>query len=108
MPKRRDEIRALLQAYREEAARLVKAVAEPAMAGDTVKVCIARAAQRLRWRYNRTEDIWRQEARRIDAYEMDQLRRLTDIRAAQQIGRRKQKRTESSESGGKRVGRDAP
>lgn len=105
MPKRRDELRALLQAYREEAARLVKAVAEPAIMGDTVKVCIARAAQRMRWTYNRTEDIWRMEARRIDAYEMDQLRRMTETRAKHRNGRRKRKRTENADFGGKRRGR---
>jgi hypothetical protein len=95
---RRDEIRALLEAYREEASRLVKAVALPEMTGDTVKVCIARAAQRLHWTFNRTEDIWRKEARRIDAYEMDQLRRLTVTRASRKNGRRKRGISEKSES----------
>lgn len=71
---RRDDPRALAQAARMEASELVKLVSER-RPGDTVKVSIARAANSLGWSYSRTEDIWRTEARRIDAWEMDLLRR---------------------------------
>jgi hypothetical protein len=57
-----------------EAAILVRVVAEPTIRGESIKARIARAATRLGWTYRRTEDIWRREARRIEAFEMDQLR----------------------------------
>jgi hypothetical protein len=65
---------------RREAAELVRAVAEPQVKGELVKVAIARAASVLGWSYSRTEDIWRSEARRIEAHEMDQLRRVMAAR----------------------------
>ncbi|GJD51106.1 hypothetical protein OPKNFCMD_3857 [Methylobacterium crusticola] len=64
----------------EEAAFLIKDVAEPRPAGDSVKAAIDRAARRVSaflqepMRYGRAEDIWRREARRISAEEMDALR----------------------------------
>jgi len=68
--------RALADAARREAAELVKLAADRRV-GDTVKASISRAAIRLGWSYSRTEDVWRGEARRIDAWEMDLLRRMT-------------------------------
>jgi hypothetical protein len=68
----RDDLRA---AARNEAAALVRLVAEPSRPRDTVRLRIARAALRLNWSYGRTEDIWRGEAHRIEAFEIDQLRK---------------------------------
>jgi hypothetical protein len=65
------KISALREAARDEAAKLVRLVAEPRGMGDTITRCIERAARRLGWSYRRTEDIWRQEARRIEAFELD-------------------------------------
>jgi hypothetical protein len=81
MAVRRTANTALIEAAREEAARLVRAVAEPRLPGDRVSRRIARAAQRLGWTAIRTEKIWRKEAHRIDSYEMDQLRREVAARA---------------------------
>lgn len=64
-----------------EAAVLLKEIAEPRPAGDTVKGAINRAARRVSkfmlspMRPGRAEDIWRQEARAIRAEEMDAIRR---------------------------------
>jgi hypothetical protein len=58
-----------------EASVLVRRVAEPRRIGDSVKSAINRAANRLGFRFGRTRDIWYRRARRIDASEMDALRR---------------------------------
>jgi hypothetical protein len=71
----RNGARALAEAARREATELVKLAADRRV-GDTVKVAISRAASQLGWSYSRTEDIWRGEARRIDSWEMDLLRRV--------------------------------
>ena len=78
--KRRDvtsvntSIATLRKAASEEAARLVRLAAEPLTTRDTVNRCMQRAATRLGWSYTRVEDVWRKEARRIESWEMDQLR----------------------------------
>jgi hypothetical protein len=59
----------------EEAQTIVRQCAEPRPAGDQVKAAILRASRRLRPPFNRTKDIWYGQARRIDAEEMDRLRR---------------------------------
>jgi hypothetical protein len=59
----------------DEARTLVRRCAEPRPAGDLVKVAIFRASQRLNIPVSRVKDIWYGDARRIDAGEMDQLRR---------------------------------
>jgi hypothetical protein len=59
-----------------EAQSLVRRCAEPRPAGDRVKSAIRRASQRLDLPFTRTRDIWYGDARRIDAGEMDQLRRV--------------------------------
>jgi hypothetical protein len=59
----------------DEARALVRLCAEPCSAGDLVKVAIFRASQRLEMPVSRVKDIWYGDARRIDAHEMDQLRR---------------------------------
>lgn len=63
-----------------QASRMMRDLAEPRPVGDTVKAAITRAARAVSsalqepMRYGRAEDIWRQEARRIDAGEMDAIR----------------------------------
>jgi hypothetical protein len=59
----------------DEAQILVRRCAEPRPAGDQVKAAIRRASQRLEIPFSRTRDIWYGDARRIDAEEMDRLRR---------------------------------
>lgn len=67
-----------------EAASLVRELSEPWEAGDNLKSAINRVARIVSHvrssrglgplRHSRIEDIWRREARRIDADEMDALR----------------------------------
>ena len=59
----------------EEAQSLVQLCAEPRPAGDQVKGAIFRASSRLGLSVSRTRDIWYGQARRIEAEEMDRLRR---------------------------------
>lgn len=59
---------------RVHAAILIRVCAEPARPSDSVKVRIARAADRLGWPLRRVEAIWWQQAHRIEAFEMDALR----------------------------------
>ena len=75
-------IATLRKAASEEAARLVRLAAEPLTTRDTVNRCIQQAATRLGWSYTRVEDVWRKEARRIESWEMDQLRALPQQRRA--------------------------
>lgn len=64
----------------EQAAFLMREIAEPAPVGDSVKLAITRVAHAVSkflqepMSYGRAEDIWRREARRIDAAEMDAIR----------------------------------
>ena len=88
-----------------DASRLLQEIAEPRPVGDTVKAAITRAARAMneflprerRVSYGRAEDIWRREARRIDAAEMDAIRAAharrdrelrTEIQQAQALARR--------------------
>ena len=59
----------------DEAQAHVRRCAEPRPAGDIVKAAIRRASQRLDIPFSRTRYIWYGDARRIDAEEMDRLRR---------------------------------
>jgi hypothetical protein len=59
----------------EEAQLLVRRSAEPRPAGDHVKAAIRRASRLLDMPFSRTRDIWYANARRVDADEMDRLRR---------------------------------
>jgi hypothetical protein len=69
------------------ASRLMQDIAEPRPVGDTVKAAITRAARAVSaalqepMSYGRAEDIWRREARRIDAAEMDAIRTAHAARA---------------------------
>lgn len=77
-----------------EAGRLLREVAEPVPAGDSVKAAIGRAARRVekhipahfasRWHAGRAEDIWRGEARGVWAEEMDAIRMAADAQAAEE------------------------
>ena len=58
-----------------EAQSLVRRCAEPGRAGDNIKAAIRRASRRLDMPFSRTRDIWYGDARRIDAEEIDRLRR---------------------------------
>lgn len=66
----------------DRAALLLQEIAEPRPIGDSVKAAITRAAKavnaflsdREKLSYGRAEDIWRREARRIDAHELDAIR----------------------------------
>jgi hypothetical protein len=62
----------------DEAQALVRQCAEPRPAGDLVKSAIRRAAQLLDMPFARTRDIWYGDARRVDADEMDHLRRAAE------------------------------
>lgn len=64
-----------------EACSLLKRAARP-MAGESVKDAINRVARALRWNFARTKAVWYGEARRIDAHEMDELRRLAHEQAS--------------------------
>src|ERR1700738_4115328 len=59
----------------EEAQALVRRCAEPRPAGDIVKAAIRRVSLQLQMPFVRVKAIWYGEARRIDAEEMDRLRR---------------------------------
>ncbi len=61
---------------RRESMALIRAVGGLDREGETIKSRIARTAELLGWDVTRSENIWRGEARRIEAYEMDQLRAL--------------------------------
>lgn len=63
-----------------EACQLLKRAAKP-LAGESVQDAINQLARKLRWGFARTKAIWYREARRIDAHEMDQLRRLASEQA---------------------------
>src|SRR5260370_40048342 len=59
----------------DEAQILVRRCAEPRPGADQVKAAIRRASRRLEIPFSRTRDIWYADARRIDAEQMDRLRR---------------------------------
>ena len=59
----------------DEARALIRQCAEPCKARELVKEAIFRASRRLEMPLSRTRDIWYGDARRIDANEMDRLRR---------------------------------
>ena len=65
-----------------EATTLIRRAAEPRPVGDSVKGAIRRAAYRIGFSFTRTKDIWYGDARRIDAEEMDALRKLAARYAA--------------------------
>ena len=62
----------------DEAQTLVRQCEGPRPAVDQVKAAILRASRRLGFAFSRTRDIWYGGARRIDAKEMDRLRKEAD------------------------------
>jgi hypothetical protein len=62
----------------DEAQTLVRRCAEPRPAGDKVKAAVRRASRVLNMPFSRTRDIWYGDARRVDADEMDRLRRAAE------------------------------
>jgi hypothetical protein len=62
----------------EEAQGLVRKCAEPRQACDQVNAAILRASRRLGFAFNRTRDMWYGDVRRVDAAEMDRLRRVAE------------------------------
>ena len=72
----------------DEAQTLVRRCAEPRPAADQVKAAIRRASQRLDIPFSRIRDIWYGDARRIDAEEMDRLRRGAESAEARLCRRR--------------------
>ncbi|WP_238297510.1 hypothetical protein [Methylobacterium soli] len=69
------------------ASSMLREIAEPRPVGDTIKLAIARAARAVSshlpepMSYARAENLWRGEARRIDAAEMDAIRAAHAARA---------------------------
>lgn len=63
-----------------EAADLVRIAAAPGDRGS-IKAQISAAANKLKWKFSRTREIWYGRARRIDAHEMDALRSLAQQQA---------------------------
>ena len=63
-----------------EASVLIQSIAGPVPAGTKVKTLIHRAARLLGWSDSRAFDVWYMKARRIDAEEMDALRRAARVR----------------------------
>lgn len=79
MTKKRSEgerVRALIEADRQRAQVLIRFVAGPPVAGETVKARMRRTAILLGWSGSRVREIWNGAAHRIDAHEMDALRRI--------------------------------
>jgi hypothetical protein len=74
-----DARRALIDADRAEAARLIRLVGGPHVKGETTKSRMRRTAAILGWSAERVRHVWHKDAGRIDAYEMDQLRLLSAI-----------------------------
>lgn len=69
-----------------QASIMLREIAEPRPIGDTIKSAITRAARAVSahasepMTYARAENVWRGEARRIDAAEMDAIRAAHEAR----------------------------
>jgi hypothetical protein len=58
-----------------EARLLVRQLAEPVPAGDSVKAAICRASRKLRWNFSRVRSLWYADPRtKVSADEMTELR----------------------------------
>jgi len=63
-----------------EAQALVRKVAEPVPAGDSVKAAIGRASRRLKWNFNRTKSLWYADERaKVSGDELTQLRDVAKL-----------------------------
>ena len=58
----------------DEISALLRRLADPAVAGESVKACIRRAATRAGLTYCQTKKLWYRETRNIPAYVADEIR----------------------------------
>lgn len=58
----------------DEIARLLKQLADPVVAGESVKMCIRRASTRAGLPYGQTKRLWYREWRDIPAFMADNIR----------------------------------
>jgi uncharacterized protein YPO0396 len=71
-----------------EAQTLVRRLAEPCTAGDSVKAQIGRAARRAGFGFNRVRSLWYADERAsVSAAEMDKLRRAAGARGKADVHR---------------------
>ena len=61
----------------DEMSALLRRLADPAVAGESVKACIRRAATRAGLTYCQTKKLWYRETRNIPAYVADEIRERT-------------------------------
>jgi hypothetical protein len=68
-----------------EACRLLRRLAQPSIAGESVKACQRRVYRRLKtWTFNRIRDVWRPDPRiRVRAHEIEQLRMAAEVRGGE-------------------------
>jgi hypothetical protein len=62
----------------DEIARLLRRLADPVVAGESVKACIRRASQRAGLPYGQTKRLWYREWRDIPAFVADNIRERAD------------------------------
>lgn len=65
-----------------EASTLLKRLVADEPTGTKIKGLIDAAAKKVGWKFSRTKDVWYEDARRIDAHEMDRLRDVIAKREA--------------------------
>lgn len=58
----------------DEISALLKRLADPVVAGESVKACIRRASMRSGLPFNQTRKLWYREVKNIPAYLADELR----------------------------------
>lgn len=58
----------------DEMSALLRRLADPAVAGESVKACIRRAATRAGLTYCQTKKLWYRETRNIPAFVADEIR----------------------------------
>jgi uncharacterized protein YbaR (Trm112 family) len=58
----------------DEISALLRHLADPAVAGESVKACIRRAATRAGLTYGQTKKLWYKETKNIPAFLADELR----------------------------------
>ena len=63
-----------------KAAAMLRELSEPWASGERVKTSIDRAARLARLTYWRTFDLWYRKARRVEAYEIEQIQEALRIK----------------------------
>jgi hypothetical protein len=63
----------------DEISALLKRLADPVTAGESVKACIRRASQRAGLPYGQTKRLWYSEWRTIPAHVADEIRERAEI-----------------------------